>query len=250
MISSNNILTDPLQASAPGKNFAKMYTASRQKENRIYSDEQVALLPFIEPSHIHYEEWQVRKRSGSRLMDWLEHKNKPLFIQEVGCGNGWLSGKLTSLKNSFITGTDINKTELFQARRVFGKKPNLEFAEGDIRTIASDATFDVIIFAAAIQYFPSFDQIIGAALSHLNPAGEIHILDSHFYQTDELEKAKQRSQLYYQSIGYDEMAKFYFHHSFDSLKAFHYKLLFNPLNFKNKLFARNDPFPWICISVL
>jgi len=193
LISSKNILTDHLQSSVAGKNFAKMYTASRQKENRIYSDEQVALLPFTEPSHIHYEEWQVRKRSGSRLMNWLENEDKPLFILEVGCGNGWLSGKLASLKNSFVTGIDINKTELYQARRVFGNKPNLEFAEGDIRTMASEAKFDVIIFAAAIQYFPSLDQIIGAALSLLNPGGEIHILDSHFYQTDELEKAKQRS---------------------------------------------------------
>ena len=69
-----------------------MYLASRKKENRIYSDEQVVQLPFIEPTHIHYHEWQVRKRSALRLIHYLEKKNKPLSILEIGCGNGWLSG--------------------------------------------------------------------------------------------------------------------------------------------------------------
>jgi ubiquinone/menaquinone biosynthesis C-methylase UbiE len=228
--------------------FEKMYIASREKENRIYSDEQVAQLPSIRSSHIHYGEWQVRKRSSSRLIRYLKNKNKPLSILEVGCGNGWLTGKLAELKNSTVTGTDINTAELNQAERVFSKRANMHFAKGDFKSISINKKFDIVIFAASIQYFPFFDQVIGDALSLLNKTGEIHILDSHFYDAKDLGQARHRSQLYYESIGFGGMAAFYFHHSLESLYAFHYKLLFNPLSIKNRLFSKKDPFPWICIS--
>jgi ubiquinone/menaquinone biosynthesis C-methylase UbiE len=166
----------------------------------------------------------------------------------VGCGNGWFSGKLAALKNSAVTGADINKTELNQAKRVFSNRSNLCFAEGDLESIEFDKKFDAIIFAASIQYFPFFDRVMGKALSLLNRKGEIHILDSHFYHHKDLEGAKQRSQLYYKSIGCNEMAGFYFHHSLESLRDFNYKLLFNPFNILNRAFGKKDPFLWICIS--
>ena len=108
-------------------NFEEIYIASRQSENRIYTDEQVAQLPFISPHHIHYDEWQARKRSSDRLKNYLENKNKPLSILEIGCGNGWLSAKLAALKNSTVTGIDINKTEVSQAREVFSGMTNISF---------------------------------------------------------------------------------------------------------------------------
>ncbi|MEI9943399.1 MAG: hypothetical protein WDN26_04195 [Chitinophagaceae bacterium] len=48
-----------------------------------------------------------------------------------------------------------------------------------------DRQFDIIIFAAAIQYFPSLAGIINTALDLLKEDGEIHIIDSHFYHSDE-----------------------------------------------------------------
>ncbi len=225
-----------------------MYFASRQKESRIYSDDQVALLPLIEASHIHYDEWQVRKRSASRLFKYLQNKNVPLSILEVGSGNGWLSAKLGELKNSTVTGIDINNVELDQAKKVFSNRANLNFTEGDLESVVFDKKFDAIIFAASIQYFPFFDQVIRKALSLLNQKGEIHILDSRFYHNKDLEQARLRSQFYYSSIGFGEMAKFYFHHSLDSIKSFPFKLLYNPSNIKNRIFSKRDPFPWIRIS--
>src|ERR1700688_525276 len=108
-----------LSISISESNFEEIYIASRQSESRVYSDEQVAQLPFVEPSHIHYDEWQSRKRSSDRLKNYLENKNKPLSILEIGCGNGWLSARLVAIKNSTVTAIDINRTELNQARRVF-----------------------------------------------------------------------------------------------------------------------------------
>jgi ubiquinone/menaquinone biosynthesis C-methylase UbiE len=242
------MFTNQISISLPGSSFEEIYMASRQREDRVYSDEQVAKLPFIESTHIHYDEWQARRKSSDRLIKYLENKNKPLSILEIGCGNGWLSARMTVLKDSIVTGMDINKTELNQARRVFSGKANIRFKEGGIKDIPVDRKFDVILFAASIQYFPFFDVVILAALSILEDEGEIHILDSHFYHPNELELAKQRSITYYQSIGFGEMSAFYFHHSLDSLRNFDHKIIFNPYSFKNKIFRKNDPFPWICIT--
>ena len=249
LITTNDIITGLTNLSSSQEDFEKLYIACRKKENRFYTDEQAAQLPQIEPSHIHYPEWEMRKRSTTRLKICLENKNKPLTVLEVGCGNGWLSAGLATIKDSVITGVDINKTELEQAQRVFYKIKNVSFIEGDIRTIDfKNIKFDVIIFAASIQYFPSVKEIIQAALSLLNEGGEIHILDSYLYEMSETENARKRSLSYYHSLGYEEMAAFYYHHSIDELSSFHYKLLFDPATIKNKIFGKKDPFPWICIK--
>jgi ubiquinone/menaquinone biosynthesis C-methylase UbiE len=248
ILSKNKMFINNLSISISESNFEEIYIASRQSESRVYSDEQVAQLPFVDLNHIHSDEWQSRKRSSDRLKNYLENKNNPLCILEIGCGNGWLSARLAAIKNSTVTGIDINRTELNQARRVFSMVDNIYFKEGGLKDIAADKKFDVIVFAASIQYFPSFERIIRDSLSFLNNKGEIHILDSHFYYPKELESAKQRSLAYYYSTGFEEMAAFYFHHSYDSLRNFKYKIIFNPYCLKSKMFRKNDPFPWICIK--
>lgn len=248
MTTINDIITQRINPSFSQKEFEELYIASRKKENRLYTDEQVAQLPLIENTHPHFNEWQLRKRSAARLMNYLGNKDKPLSVLEAGCGNGWLSAGLVGIKAASVTGTDINKTELEQARKVFAHKKKLHFIEGDIRNIKFNHKFDIIVFAASIQYFSNFEEIIEGALWLLNEAGEIHILDSYFYKETAIEHATQRSQLYYQSIGHPEMAACYFHHSIDSLRSFNYELLYNPAAFKNKLLGKKDPFPWICIK--
>jgi SAM-dependent methyltransferase len=228
--------------------FEKIYLDARQKENRIYSDEKDARLPYIEHSHIHFKEWSVRKRSAFRLVKYLNSKKKPLVILEVGCGNGWLCAMMADLKNSIVIGNDINNLELDQAKRVFCGKSGLKFESGDWRNMDSIRKFDIIIFAASIQYFPSFDKTITKALLFLKPDGEIHILDSRFYDPGELEQARLRTQIYYESLGKREMTKYYFHHPLDSLNRFKHKILFSPNSFLNKIIFVADPFPWICIT--
>lgn len=43
--------------------FDPLYFGLRQKEGRIYTDEEVATLPFIYTSHPYYHEWVMRKHS-------------------------------------------------------------------------------------------------------------------------------------------------------------------------------------------
>jgi ubiquinone/menaquinone biosynthesis C-methylase UbiE len=228
-----------------GNKFEELYISSRKIENRIYTDEQVLKLPEVPVSHIHHAEWEIRKRSTRRLIRYLAKKNKPLKILEIGCGNGWFSREIATIKYSEVTGIDINAMEINQAKRVFKEWLNLSFYEGDIHLLKYKMKFDVIVFAASIQYFYSLKNILDEAFSILKDFGEIHILDSFFYHPDEIMKARLRSLEHYHSIGYEEMANFYFHHSATSFQQFNHKYLFNPESLVNRRIRKKRPFPWI-----
>lgn len=228
--------------------FEKRYISVREKENRLYSDEQVKWLPEIERSHPHYTEWRIREDSCNKLIRYLSNKKEKLKILEVGCGNGWLCYRLSKIPGSHVMGIDINKTELSQAKRVFMGIKNLEFFNNRITDERiREEKFDVIIFAASIQYFPSLDKALLPALHLLNAGAEIHILDSHFYKSSELELAKKRSADYYRSIQFSEMTEYYFHHCITELESFKYKILYNPVVLLNRFLKNKNPFPWICI---
>jgi len=224
--------------------FEDLYIAVRQQEKRIYTDEQLQLLPDID--HIYYDEWKIRKRSSERLRAYLAKKQRFLKILEVGCGNGWLSAKLSNIPNTRVTGLDINQLEIEQANRVF-KKDNLEFIYDSFNDNTFDSEkFDVIVFAASLQYFPSVINVLKLALTILRAGGEIHIIDTPFYTPDEAEKADERSHRYYAALGIPEMAEHYFHHSISEFWGFKYDILFDPTSMFNRLFKK-DPFYWVSI---
>ncbi|HEU4471336.1 MAG TPA: class I SAM-dependent methyltransferase [Flavisolibacter sp.] len=229
--------------------FEALYLALRQKEQWLYRDEQVRLLPNITPSDPHYKDWQVRRRSSLWLATTLRRKRRPLDILEVGCGNGWLSARLKELPDTLVTGLDINHTEIEQARRVFGNRSGLCFIEGDLDSeLLGHAFFDVIVFAASLQYFDSARDVIAKAIQKLKRGGEIHILDTRFYERKELEGARHRSADYFSKMGFEAMESFYFHHTLDELDQFSPRILYDPASLFNRLRWKRHPFHWLCIS--
>jgi len=229
--------------------FEKKYITTRSLENRLYSDEEVILLPDIYPGHTHSMEWEFRKRSCRRLCRYFSTRRRPRNILEIGCGNGWLSHQLAGIPGTHVTGLDINFTELQQAARVFSDDPNLNFIHGDIRSgIIGDRQFDYILFAASIEYFPSLKKIVYLALSYLKTGGELHITDSRLYRPAEIEGAKRRTLAYYTSLGYPEMADFHFHHNLQDLRSFEHSRLYNPNSLGNRLLRKKEGLPWICIK--
>jgi ubiquinone/menaquinone biosynthesis C-methylase UbiE len=236
-----------VKAPAIKTDFEDLYLAVRQKERRVYTDEQLRMLPDIDPLHIHAGEWKIRKRSAIRLVDYLQKKRKSLRILEVGCGNGWLSSKLSDIPGALVTGLDINQVEINQASRVFDRA-NLDFVYDAFNDDTFQGTrFDVIVFAASLQYFPSVKAILELALSLLNTGGEVHIMDTHFYKPEEISKAYTRTRNYYNSLGYPQMAEHYFHHAIDELSGFKYHILVNPDSVIN-LLGKKGPFHWITIN--
>jgi ubiquinone/menaquinone biosynthesis C-methylase UbiE len=229
--------------------FEKKYIITRSLENRLYSDEEVMKLPQIAPSHTHYKEWQSRRRSARRLVRYLKGKGRPLEVLEIGCGNGWLSHLIAEIPDTQVTGLDINFTELQQAARVFNDDPNLSFIHGDLRSPGlGEQQFDIILFAATVEYFPSLKKIVHRSLMYLKPEGEVHILDTRLHRQGEIPTARMRTLAYYTSLGYPEMADFYFHHSSRDLRSFHYALLYNPNSFTARLLGSRCDLPWIRIT--
>jgi ubiquinone/menaquinone biosynthesis C-methylase UbiE len=233
----------------PADEFEQLYVSLRKKEGRIYTDDEVALLPVINNTHPYYKEWTIRRRSLKRLQEYIIHRNNEPGILEIGCGNGWLSAQLATVTTGHVTGIDINETEIEQAKRVFHHIPNLDFKLCSLQDEAlRDKSFDIIVFAASVQYFASLKNIITEAMQYLTLQGEIHIIDSNFYKQREIAAAAQRTKNYFNTVGFEAMTDFYFHHSIDDIKKFNCTVLHDPTSLLNRFSKNNNPFYHLVIK--
>ena len=237
--------------SAVRSNFSKAYLQVRELEQRVYTDEVVTQLPYLSKEHAQHQEWNRRQKSTQRFLDYLSvlpfdklrKTTKNTSLLEIGCGNGWFTARCAAHVNQAI-GVDVNLQELKQAARLF-LKPNLQFLYWDVFS-ASPFTqkFDIILLNASVQYFPDFKKLKSRLLELSTPNGEIHIIDSPFYQPHEIEEAQKRTKAYYQKMGVEEMANNYHHHDINELVGFEslYVPETSPLK---KLFKGKDmPFGW------
>ncbi len=191
------------------------YHATRQREGRSLPDDVVLDLPFSGYSTAQADEWRVRKRSLDRVIRLLGPS--PLAVLEIGCGNGWLSARLSEAGHA-VTGLDTGAIELAQAERVFATRP-VRWVLGDPWTDGlPSGTYDRVLFAASIQYFPDLPALFHRCKALLKKDGEMLIIDSHVYrETAAAERARTRSVVYYASIGTPQMAAFYHHHTEQSV---------------------------------
>jgi ubiquinone/menaquinone biosynthesis C-methylase UbiE len=162
------------------------------------------------------------------LIDYLKSKDRTKTILECGCGNGWLTNKLSEIEISEVIGLDINVNELEQAARVFGVKSNILFIYGDI--FKMNLKCDYMILSGAIAYFNDLKKLLASLLNKLNPGGEIHIIDSPLYKDNS--DAKARTAKHFKALDVPEMINYYHHHSFNDLKEFQYDVLYNPFSLR------------------
>ncbi len=227
--------------------FSIVYDKVRKKEGRILKDAEVRLLPNALMNNKNYKEWQLRKRSSIRFLDYFVHKKSNIKLLDIGCGNGWFTHLLAkSSTNNTITGIDISSIELEQAARIF-KRKNLRFVYGDIFQLKHifENQFDMITLNACVQYFPDLNNLFKVLKSFLKSQGELHIIDSPFYKTSKINQAKERSQVYYTNLAFAEMSDYYHHHKKDDIKNF--KVLYKPSKNLIKRFAKkkDSPFMWL-----
>jgi len=232
--------------------FEKLYLQVRKKENRIYSDDEIKLLPYASKINPHKNEWALRTKSFLRFKEYLSQKKSKLNILDLGCGNGWLAGQFAKDFDHNYFCVDVNLTELEQAARVF-ENENIKFIYSDIFATTFPAnTFDIVIINSALQYFQNISVLLKELFFISKTYGEIHIIDTPFYDQNELMQAKNRTLKYYTSLGFPEMAGKYFHHTLEDFRYLRYSYLYNPDSFKNKLskfvFDQDSPFPWLLVT--
>lgn len=238
---------------APYEQKERLYRKARQAEGRWLSDEALRGLPEQAPYPALRQEWRWRRRSFVRFERYLEYKNRPGAphrLLDLGCGNGWMSNRLAQHPQRTVWGMDLNMEELTQATRVFGRE-NLRFIYADVENspdlTQSVGTFDYIVLAASVQYFPDLTRLLRSLQVLLRPGGEVHLLDSAFYPDESARKAAyQRSEAYYTRIGVPEMAGHYYHHVWPEAR----QLGAENLNASVKtLFLQQlkwlPPFPWL-----
>lgn len=233
-------------------NPVDLYLRVRQREGRLYPDEIVIRLPEVPRTHPLWEEWQLRATSCRRLIRYLARRGQPLDILDVGCGNGWLTHKLAEIPQCRVWGLERGGSELEQAARLF-RNPRLGFLCTDIFYAPfTPWSFDVIILASVIQYFPDLPGLIRILHALLRPGGEIHILDSPLYPESEIPAAQQRTRAHYTSLGLPEMAEYYYHHPISVLADFSPRWLYRPQGLRPRLMRLLgqwvSPFPWIVLG--
>lgn len=207
------------------KDLEKTYLGIRDKENRIYTDDEVRQLPYgIPKAHIHYKEWKIRQLSLKKLISIID--DTQTRILDLGCGNGWMSYQL-SKQNIEVVGLDINEYELEQARRVFGEE-NPTFVYGDVFDELGIGTFDAIVISAALQYFQDPVKLIERLYDYLNAEGIVIVMDTFIYANNEVDRARERSIKYFEEMGSPQMSQYYFHHSKEIFKPFRSKLIYLP----------------------
>lgn len=100
------------------------------------------------------------KRNASQTPDTLLH---------LGCGAGGYDG---IFKRHFaVTGVDISRGMLNKARL---RHPDVEYIEGDMRTVRLGREFDTVAIPDSIDYMGSLPELrmaIKTAVAHLKPGG-------------------------------------------------------------------------------
>ncbi|MBL7779566.1 MAG: class I SAM-dependent methyltransferase [Saprospiraceae bacterium] len=192
-----------------------LYLEVRRREGRVPSDEELLQLPEVTQPPALAREWRWRKRAFQRLDNYLNRRFRefPIRVLDLGCGNGWMSNLLAANPLRSVTAVDLNETELEQGSRVF-RRDNLQFVYGDILQDGwPEQSFEVIVLAASVQYFPDLGELIATLKKLLTPNGEIHLLDSNFYRdAAATDAARKRTEAYYEQVGVPEMAGYYHHH--------------------------------------
>ena len=260
LLEKNYILRDGIYINPnqpiDNKGFQDAYLKARDKEGRLYETNVLQYLPYIVENHPLANEWRTRKRTAEKFASYLASKRTPLKVLEIGCGNGWLTHYLAKkVPDSQFAGIDVNLPELKMAAEAFKDVEIINWIYNEIThdQVLPDQYFDIIFFAAAIQYFPELGKLFAKVAKYLAPGGEIHILDSPFYSEKQAQKATKRSLDYYANSA-PEMANYYFHHTLKNLNQSGFKVkkmnataLFS---FLKKLDKKGlwDYFGWYCLN--
>ncbi len=181
------------------RRFQKEYGDIRAREGRGAADDAYYLaLPYEDLTGRNTWQWSIRGKTyryfGSRVVPRIERRaGRPLNILDIGCGNGWLSYRLT-LRGHSCAAVDVidNAWDGLGATAHYLNHLERPFAvvQGEMdRLPFADAQFDIAIFNASFHYSTGYVATVREALRCLRPDGDLVILDTPYYHRDESGRA-------------------------------------------------------------
>ena len=230
--------------------WGNTYLNYLKKDNRLYDDAEVKELPETFFYNLHRAEWERKAQSAKRLMSYLNRppvEDQKFQLLDMGCGTGWLAAQVAKLPQFEVVGLDIVPELLQQAARV-SVKPGLSFVQGDIfEDLFPEEHFDLIILFDVIAYFSNLPQLLNRLRQFLKKGGEIHLLESQFYQEKEIELAKRKTEERYKQLGVPEMVDLHFFHSIKDLSPFDFYHISKSRGFGRWLRSKEKELPWVKI---
>jgi SAM-dependent methyltransferase len=137
--------------------------ADERHTPRLYSD-LADLWRFVSPPE-HYVEEAATFRKRLRHYGVLDGGS----VLHLGSGGGSVDFQLKQWYR--VTGVDLSEAMLDHARRV---NPDVEYIQGDMRSVRLDRTFDAVLVHDAISYMTSVEElemVYRTAAAHLSVGG-------------------------------------------------------------------------------
>lgn len=141
-------------------------------------------VPSLDQQTRFWDEWNQRFRTSgidgfmSRQLElaveWIHRMDRsPLAVAEVGCGNGWLVGRLAATFNGEFWGIDISPASIAAASEAY---PSVHFACVDAIAFQPDRKMDVVISADAIAHVPDQAGLVRRFADILMPGGRLILM--------------------------------------------------------------------------
>lgn len=138
---------------------------------KIFYDSLAPLWPLISP----LEDYEVEASEIQHVIDARVPSARTLL--ELGSGGGHVAFYLK--RRLALTLSDLNKAMLASSARI---NPECEHVVGDMRTLALDRSFDVVLAHDAIDYMttePDLEAALATAHRHLAPGGIAIVIPDH-----------------------------------------------------------------------
>jgi 2-polyprenyl-3-methyl-5-hydroxy-6-metoxy-1,4-benzoquinol methylase len=109
----------------------------------------------------------VSHRQADVLLGWLANRSG-LKILEVGCGSGWMAGRLAA--HGSVTATDLPGEVIERAR---SRSPEVTFIGGDVMTVDVGTDFDVVVSLEVLSHVVDQNAFMKRLHSWLRPGGQL-----------------------------------------------------------------------------
>jgi SAM-dependent methyltransferase len=181
------------------RRFRAEYAAHRASEGRDRSSVDARVLPYVTEGPL-ARQWAVRARSWEAFEAWVLRPARaradvraagPLRLLDLGAGNGWLAHR-AALAGAECLALDLRCDSVDGLGATPAGSPiervTASFEELPLR----DASFDIVVFNAALHYAEQLSRALREARRVARPGARIVVLDSPFYSSAEAGEAMLR----------------------------------------------------------